>query len=406
MLDNETINRMIGIDEAYKIPEKLLSLLMDDKTREKLFDEFLQHEQDLSFDWFTSYFQNEHGDRKNLKQDFTPNCVTEIISELMPQSDCVCDICAGTGGLTIKAWSKGKGKYYYCEEISERTVPMLLFNLAIRNISGTVVNGNSLTKENKHIYKLDGGERFSTITEIDCAPNIKFKSVISNPPYSLKWEPVNDERFEKYGIAPKSKADYAFLLHGLYKLEDGGTMLAILPHGVLFRGRAEGEIRRHLIEDNVLDAVVGLPDKLFENTGIPVCVLVLKKARQNRDVLFIDASRDFDAVGKINVMNENHMQRVVIAYKNRSIEDRYADIISFEQIAANDFNLNIPRYVNTFEPEPEPLPDLCQALTELNNISDEITKAETDLCKMLKALTGFTADEQNAVNKWCERMSI
>ena len=147
MIENKTINELIGCVEAYQMPDKLTEKLQDKEMRERMFDEFLKIETDLSFDWFTSYYQDEHGDRDKLKQDFTPDCLLTLMSGLMEDSDAYADICSGTGGLTIKYWSLKPDSFYYCEEYSSRAIPVLLFNLAIRGVTGRIVHGDSLTRE-------------------------------------------------------------------------------------------------------------------------------------------------------------------------------------------------------------------------------------------------------------------
>ena len=176
-----------------------------------------------------------------------------------------------------------------------------------------------------------------------------------------------DGRFEGYKLAPKSKADFAFILDGIHSLNVTGTAAFILPHGVLFRGQAEGDIRRKLIEDNLLDAVIGLPSNLFTNTGIPVCILVFKKNRANTDILFIDAQKDFIKDKSKNIMTSEQVLKVIDTYNNRSDIDKYSRKVSISEVEENDYNLNIPRYIDSFEPEE--IPDAVQLAKELNEIN-------------------------------------
>ena len=396
-MKRETINNLLGIKEAYEMPNKLMEILENKSDREELFENFLKHESDLSFDWFTDYFQNEQGDREALKQDFTPNCICEIISKLEEPTETVTDICSGTGGLFIKHWATNKKAYFHCEEISSRTIPILLFNMAIRGVNGELVHGDSLEQTIECVYLLKSNGKFSDIIKAEQPTLLKTKKVISNPPYSLSWNITLkqfDKRFQGYPIAPKSKADYAFILHGLYQLEDNGTLLAILPHGVLFRGAAEGKIREQLIKENLIDAVIGLPDKLFLNTGIPVLILVLKKNRENNNVLFIDASKEFitGKSKKQNDMSIENINKVIESYKNRRFVDKFAYVSSIEKIAENDYNLNIPRYVDTYEP-PE-IPDLLETLEELKDIERQIKETSIFLLKQMKQLEGTTPEAE------------
>ena len=196
-----------------------------------------------------------------------------------------------------------------------------------------------------------------------------------------------DERFMDYGgkLAPKSKADYAFLLHGFYHLKQTGTMAIVLPHGVLFRGAAEGSIRKTLLENGSIYAVIGLPSNMFYNTSIPTCIIVLKKHREGRDVLFIDASKLFEKEKKQNVMKEEHIDHVLELYNNRKTVEKEAYLASYDDIVANDFNLNIPRYVDTTEEEEEiDLNALTQSMRETDK---QIKEENAALVGMMKELT-------------------
>ena len=216
-----------------------------------------------------------------------------------------------------------------------------------------------------------------------------FDAVVANPPYSAHWDndetKLKDPRFQPYGkLAPKTKADYAFVLHSLYHLNDEGTMAIVLPHGVLFRGAAEGVIRKALIEKNYLDAVIGLPANLFYGTGIPTTILVFKKNKQDRNILFIDASREFEKAKNQNKLKPEHIEKIVETYKNRQDIDKYAHVASLDEIKENDFNLNIPRYVDTFEPEEEI--DLAEVQKLLEQDEREIAELEKLIAEQLKIL--------------------
>lgn len=268
---------------------------------------------------------------------------------------------------------------------------LLLFNLSIRGINAYVKHGDVLTNQFKTVYKLTNNGEFSDIEVVEDADN-EFKAdvVISNPPYSLKFDNVDnykyDARFSNYGIPPKSKADYAFVLHGLSHLKENGSAFFILPHGVLFRGSKEGDIRKLLIDDNLLDAVIGLPSNLFLNTQIPVCVLIFKKTRNDKDILFIDASKEFVKEGKQNYLSDDQIEKIKSAYSLRKDIDKFSHVASLEEIKKNDYNLNIPRYVDTSE-EKEPV-DLAQVVSELVQIETEIEATEKEFVAMLKDLRG------------------
>lgn len=216
-----------------------------------------------------------------------------------------------------------------------------------------------------------------------------FDAVVANPPYSLKWDnaesKLKDPRFKDYGkLAPKSKADYAFVEHGIYHLKPSGRMAIVLPHGVLFRGAAEGTIRKAIIDKNYLDAVIGLPSNLFYSTGIPTVILVFRKDRKTNDVLFIDASQHFEKDKKQNHLREEDIDLILETYKNRQDVDKLAHVATLDEIKDNDYNLNIPRYVDTFEEE-EPI-DLDDVNRQLAEVDEEIARLEKELEAMLAEL--------------------
>jgi type I restriction enzyme M protein len=216
-----------------------------------------------------------------------------------------------------------------------------------------------------------------------------FDAVVANPPYSAKWDnndsKLKDARFKKYGkLAPASKADYAFLLHGLYHLNDAGTMAIVLPHGVLFRGGTEGKIRQALIEKHQIDTIIGLPANLFYGTGIPTIIIVLKRNRPNSDVLFIDASKEFEKSKNQNTLTEENVAKIVNTFSERKDVEKYAHLASLEEIKQNDYNLNIPRYVDIFEEE-EPV-DLEKVSEQLMQDNKDIEELEAKINDQLKIL--------------------
>lgn len=212
---------------------------------------------------------------------------------------------------------------------------------------------------------------------------------MANPPFSLdKWgqEEAKSDLFHRFdlGIPPKSKGDYAFVLHMINSLSSCGTMGVILPHGVLFRASSEGKIRKSLIELNLLDAVIGLPTNLFYGTSIPACILIFKKDRKNSDVFFIDASKDYEKDKNQNILLDTQISKIVSAYKNRENIDKYAYKASFDEIKENEFNLNIPRYVDTYEEE-EPI-DIKATKDEISRLENELKITENKISSYLKEL--------------------
>ena len=321
------LKEILGVKENFKLPTALLKELLQDSETiiEKIYEAGLFKGKALDF----SYFQTEHSDRHELKQDFTPECLCKVVAELT-EGGSYLDVCAGVGGLSI--FVLNKAEKIYLEEYSERAIPFLLLNLAFNNVNAFVFQKNVLTNEIFHIYRLSTMVKYSKIEEVqDTESRYSVKNVIMNPPYSLKWESknaVNDMRFVEYGIPPNSKADYAFLLHGLSQLEPQGILIAVVPHGLLFRRASEEAIRQKIIENNLLDAVVGLPDKLFLNTDIPVCLMIFKKGKLNEDVFFIDSSKEFKKQGKQNYLTESQIEKIINVYKHRLSVDRYSRTVS------------------------------------------------------------------------------
>ena len=220
---------------------------------------------------------------------------------------------------------------------------------------------------------------------------MKFEAIVANPPYSANWSAdakfLDDERFSAYGkLAPKSKADFAFIQHMIAQLDDNGTMAVVLPHGVLFRGAAEGVIRKYLIEQrNVLDAVIGLPANIFFGTSIPTVILVFKKNRTNADnILFIDASNEFEKGKNQNLLRDCDVEKIIETFKNRETIDKYSYVAPMSEIVENDYNLNIPRYVDTFEEEEQI--DIKEVQANIKKIDEELEELYKSLEEDLKEL--------------------
>lgn len=408
MLSIEEINKLLGVDESYKASSVLFKKLMSKDERQKLFKVFLAKETDLTFDWFTDYFQEEHSDRKKNKQDFTPDGVVTLVNRLLGSTQFNADICAGTGGLTIKRWSENKEAHIYCEEYSDRAMPFLLFNLAIRNMDAVVFHGDSLTRKAKGYYRIEPGKQFADIQKIDDLAVAKAETVVMNPPYSFKWKPVkemlDEPRFKPFGVlAPKSKADFAFLLEGLNRLSDAGTMAIILPQGVLFRGQAEGKIRQKILELGYIDTVIVLPEKLFFNTDIPTVVVILRRHRADDKVFFIDASKEFTKHKNHNRLEKEHIEKILAAYHDRKDVDKFAHLAGMAELKENDFNLNIPRYVDTFEPEP--VPSLTEITADMQEIDKEIEAETRNLSDMFSQLVGTTPEADREIKAFAKYWS-
>ena len=406
MITANDINQIMGITESFLLPERMMQILLSGE-KSLIFDRFRELESDLSFDWFTDYFQEEHANRNAMMQDFTPKELTQLLPELACSTYTkVLDVCAGTGGLTIGAWSKNPNAFFVCEELSQRALPLLMFNMSIRNINGYVINKNILSGEVMGIYRLDKSERYSEIVEERSLPELKdFDLVVMNPPYSLKHEWKETPEWLRGYEPPTKAADYGFILYGMSKMQSGATLCAILPHGVLFRGQKEGVIREKLIRDKRIRSIIGLPDKLFLNTQIPVCVMVI--GEDENEIFFIDASKKFVKEGKQNVLRKEDVNEIANTYHTRTNVERYSSTADFSELESNDFNLNIPRYVDTTEKAE--LPKMGEVIRDLMDIDSQIQKTEFELSKMLKNLKAQDPEDQKTINafaRYCQKKKV
>jgi len=305
------------------------------------------------------------GSGKKAGEFYTPQEVSTILSRIVTldsqdpatgvkkKLESVFDFACGSGSLLLNVRNQLKkhgasvGKIYG-QEKNITTYNLCRMNMLLHGVKDTefdIFHGDTLTND------------WDVLREANPAKKMQFDAIVANPPFSLRWEPNDamgdDVRFKSHGLAPKSAADFAFLLHGFNFLKPEGTMAIILPHGVLFRGGAEERIRRKLLEDGHVDTVIGLPANLFYSTGIPVCILVLKKCKKPDDVLFINASEHFEKGKRQNKLRERDINKIVETYQFRKEEPRYAKRVSMEEITKNDFNLNISRYVSIATAEEE-----------------------------------------------------
>lgn len=328
------------------------------------------------------------GSGKKAGEFYTPQQISTILSRIVildsqdPASglkqklDKVLDFACGSGSLLLNVRKQMKEKEgtigkIYGQEKNVTTYNLARMNMLLHGMKDTefeIFHGDTLLNQ------------WELLNEMNPAKKMEFDAIVANPPFSLRWEPTDslseDFRFKGYGLAPKSAADFAFLLHGFHFLKDGGTMAIILPHGVLFRGGAEERIRTKLLKDNRIDTVIGLPSNLFYSTGIPVCILVLKKCKKEDDVLFINASEQYKPGKRQNSLDETHINRIVETYQFRPAQiERYARRVSMEEIEKNGYNLNISRYISTSEEEVQvDLKEVNKKLIEIN----ESIKTNTD----------------------------
>lgn len=323
---------------------------------------------------------------KKAGEFYTPYAVSTLLAKVAKpkDGDKICDPACGSGGLLVEA----------AREVGSRNYALF----------GMEVNGSTwaLARMNMFLHGCDSAriEWCNTLTNPELKEQnrlMKFNVVVANPPFSLdKWgaEDADGDKFNRFwrGIPPKSKGDYAFISHMIeVALAKEGRVAVVVPHGVLFRGGAEGKIRQKLIEENLLDAVIGLPERLFPTTGIPVAILVFDRSREaggpnnsHKEVLFIDASREYEAEKNQNILSDSQIKKIVKVFDSREAIPKYSHLASFEQIKENDFNLNIPRYVDTFEQEEEI--DIMALQIEIDALEIELTQVRTKMSSILQEI--------------------
>lgn len=336
------------------------------------------------------------GSGKKAGEFYTPQQVSTILSRIVTL-DCqdpatghknelrnVLDFACGSGSLLLNVNNQmrehgGKIGKIYGQEKEVTTFNLARMNMLLHGLHDSefeIFHGDTLTND------------WSLLHDSNPVNPITFDAVVANPPFSLKWDPddetSNDPRFKNYGVAPKSAADFAFLLHGFNYLSGSGTMAIILPHGVLFRGGAEATIRQKLIHDDNIDCIIGLPSNLFYSTGIPVCIIVLKKCRKTDDVLFINAAECYEKGKKQNTLTEEYIDKIVETYRTRAEEERFSRRVSLKEIAENDYNLNITRYVSLAQAEAQI--DLAANHALLDEIESRIVTSRQKLNGFLTEL--------------------
>jgi type I restriction enzyme M protein len=334
------------------------------------------------------------GSGKKAGEFYTPQQISDILSAIVTLDSqepatgkkarltSVLDFACGSGSLLLNVRKRigphGIGKIYG-QEKNITTYNLARMNMLLHGVKDTefeIYHGDTLTND------------WDILRELNPAKKPQFDAIVANPPFSYRWEPTDamgdDVRFKNYGLAPKSAADFAFLLHGFHFLKDEGVMAIILPHGVLFRGGAEERIRTKLLKDGHIDTIIGLPANLFYSTGIPVCILVLKKCKKPDDVLFINAAEHFVKGKRQSQLTDEHIAKIINTYQFRTEEDRYSKRIGMERIAEEGYNLNISRYISTAEQEIAI--DLSATHDELIEIEKQIRESTTKHNAFLKQL--------------------
>ncbi len=311
---------------------------------------------------------------------YTPSQISRLLAQIVTEGKVrvksVYDPTCGSGSLLLRIGDYAKVEDYYGQELNQTTFNLARMNMILHGVhfdNFSIRQGDTLTDDMHH--------------------DLEAEAVVANPPFSAQWkseaDPIlkSDERFSQYGrLAPKSAADYAFVTHMLYHLADSGVMAVVLPHGALFRSGAEGQIRKYIIEkQNYLDAVIGLPANLFYGTSIPACVLVFKKCRsEDEDILFIDASKEFEKGKNQNKLTDENIKKIFETYSQRKEIDKYSHKAKLDEIKENEYNLNIPRYVDTFEEEEEI--DIEKVAKELKSLSKDEVGLQKEIAKFCDEL--------------------
>lgn len=342
-----------------------------------------------SYQFMIERFASDAG--KKGGEFFTPSMVSELLARLVKpeENDRIYDPTCGSGSLLIRVVNQVPNRKVavYGQERNGQTHSLCMMNMFLHDIDDA---------------RIEWGDTLSNPLHLEDGKLMKFQTIVANPPFSLdKWSMGfagdNDDKFKmeasldpygrfEWGVPPKSRGDFAFVQHMLYSLAEDGRMAVILPHGVLFRGASELKIRKQIIKMNMLDAVIGLPEALFYGTGIPACIMLFKKNRSRREVLFIDASGEgnYEKGKNQNNLREQDIEKIVETYENYETIDKYSYFASLEEIKENDYNLNIPRYVDTFEEE-EPV-DMEEVASNISKIKEEIREVEDQMAKYLKEL--------------------
>ncbi|TRX23788.1 type I restriction-modification system subunit M [Flavobacterium franklandianum] len=325
------------------------------------------------------------GAGKKAGEFYTPQEVSKILAKIVTTGKSklksVYDPTCGSGSLLLRvAKEVSEVSNFYGQEMNRTTYNLARMNMILHDV---------------HYRKFDIKQEDTL--EHPQHLDKQFEAIVANPPFSANWSAnplfTSDDRFSQYGkLAPSSKADFAFVQHMIHHLAENGTMALVLPHGALFRGGAEQHIRKYLIEDrNYMDAVIGLPANIFYGTSIPTCIMVYKKCRENpEDVLFIDASQHFEKVKTQNILREEHIDKIIETYRNRTEEDKYSKRATLAEIAINDYNLNIPRYVDTFEAEDSI--DIDAIANDIKALDTKIANTDkilANFCKQLNIVTPF-----------------
>lgn len=402
---------LFGLADIHDLPEKLLFICLDNQY--EYMERFSEAVEDLSVDWLQKIFQYFEADRKEKRQDYTPLSLARFVGKLTEtrQEKSVYDLCAGSGALTIQKWNLNHDLHFVCYEYDKKVIPLLLFNLAVRNIDALVINGDALQDETFTRYAVKRGEKYGTVTEIK--ETVYFEtpdSCISNPPYNMKWKlppfAQLQPRFNDCELPPESNANYAFILTALERSKGKAAM--ILPCGVLSTDSAqEKAIRRYLIEQNLIEAVITCPDKMFEATSIPTCIIVFNQKKNTTHISFVDMRQTYETEQRdqngqfggnfaekrtyykeVKVFTDEQMQKAIDSISNQSSIPKFAKSVSIQTIAENDFILVPNRYIE-FQEQEYKHREYAEIVADINRITAEKNACKLTINESLAKTLGF-----------------
>ena len=410
----EKSKEIFGIAEISELSEKLFDVCMNN--RHEYMECFSETVEDLSIDWLQKIFQYYEADRKEKMQDYTPRTLARFVGKLTETADekAVYDLCAGSGALTIQKWNLNNDLLFLCYEYDKKVIPLLLFNLAVRNINAFVVNGDALQDETFAIYQVKRGEKFSTITECGAlAYGTPFNSCISNPPYNMKWKSPPfaqlQPRFNDCELPPESNANYAFILTALNDCEGKSAM--ILPCGVLSTdNRQEKEIRKYLVDKNFIEAVITCPDKMFEATSIPTCIIVFNKRKTTTHISFVDMRQTYEVEQReqngqfggashenrtykkdVKIFSDAQMQKALDSIANQQDIPEFSKSVSAPTVAENDYNIVPSRYI-VFQERGFEHREYAAIVQDINRITAEKNACKLTINETLAKTLGFDVE--------------
>lgn len=407
----EKTTELFGIENISQLSDKLLSVCLENQ--QKYMEKFVDTVGDLSVDWLQKIFQYYEADRKEKMQDYTPLTLARFIGKLTETEGekSVYDLCAGSGALTIQKWNLNHDLHFVCYEYDKKVIPLLLFNLSVRNIDALVINGDALQDEVFTRYTVKRGEKYGTVTEI--AETVYFEtpdSCISNPPYNMKWKlppfAQLQPRFNACELPPESNANYAFILTALERSDGKAAM--ILPCGVLSTDNSqEKAIRRYLIEQNLIEAVITCPDKMFEATSILTCIIVFNQKKPTTHISFVDMRQTYETEQReqngqyggashenrtykkeVKIFTDEQMQKAIDSIVNQSAIPEFAKTVSVQTIAENDYTLIPSRYIE-FQEQEYKHREYTEIVADINRITAEKNACKLTINESLAKTLGF-----------------